>query len=128
MEPIRRAIFICGSIQALARACGGKTRAETIRYWLREGVAPKSASLLEAGVDRAIAKDSEAAERASKSGGRVLVEQLCPKFRWERDASGAVAGWFTVDPRSKRKPSAPHRPRPFARKAAAPAPAPRRSK
>jgi DNA-binding transcriptional regulator YdaS (Cro superfamily) len=136
MREIERAVFICGSGHALARGCGGKTAPSLVQHWLRKGkVPPHSASMVEAAVAAAILSDPEAfarAKRTNKRGGGVRVEKLSPDVRWERDAGGAVLGWFTPDPRAPRRarrhaPAPLHKPRPHASRKRAIAPTPARA-
>lgn len=41
-----------------------------------------------------MAENQDAAKRADTLGGRVTADELIPDVRWERDAGGAIVGYF----------------------------------
>ncbi len=102
MNHVKRAIDICGSLRALGRLCEPPVSAEYLRQlaqrWRDRAYVtsrkPHFFTGIETGVDKAIASDPQAAQRARAKGGRVLAEQLCPEFQWRRDGRGNV-GLFT---------------------------------
>jgi DNA-binding transcriptional regulator YdaS (Cro superfamily) len=77
MTPFEKAISICGSQAELARRMGGKTRTGHIYYWLKNGLSPEAAVLVE-----------------TASG--VPCEKLLPSVSWTRDEAGSVTGYHVT--------------------------------
>ncbi|WP_242890268.1 hypothetical protein [Stenotrophomonas maltophilia] len=49
---------------------------------------------IERAVASAMAENQDAAKRADTLGGRVTADELIPDVRWERDAGGAIVGYY----------------------------------
>lgn len=95
MNPLDRAIAICGTQSELARRATGKPSTGHVYHWRNNGVSESVAVLIERAVAEAIAESPEAAARAEQHGGAVTVEELRPDLTWTRDERGAVIS-FTV--------------------------------
>ncbi|EKT4097700.1 hypothetical protein [Stenotrophomonas maltophilia] len=94
MTPLQRAIAICGTQSELARRVTGKPATGYVYHWRKNGVTEEVAIAIERAVASAMAENQDAAKRAATLGGRVTADELIPDVRWERDAGGAIVGYF----------------------------------
>lgn len=94
MTPLQRAIAICGTQSELARRVTGKPATGYVYHWRKNGVTEEVAIAIERAVALAMAENQDAAKRAASLGGRVTADELIPDVRWERDAGGAIVGYF----------------------------------
>lgn len=102
MNPLERAIAICGTQTELARRVTGKPATGHVYHWRRHGVSEEIAIAIEVAVAAVIAESPEAAGRAVELGGAVTAEDLRPDREWERDTeTGAITGYrVPVPPRT----------------------------
>lgn len=94
MTPLQRAIAICGTQSELARRVTGKPATGYVYHWRKNGVTEEVAIAIERAVASAMAENQDAALRAGTLGGKVTADELIPGVRWERDADGAIVGYF----------------------------------
>ncbi|WP_262246399.1 hypothetical protein [Stenotrophomonas maltophilia] len=72
----------------------GKPATGYVYHWRKNGVTEEVAIAIERAVASAMAENEDAAKRADTLGGRVTADELIPGVRWERDAGGAIVGYF----------------------------------
>ena len=90
MQPLDRAIRICGTQSELARRVTGKPGTGHVYHWRNNGFSEDVALAIEQAQRDIVAEDPEAASRAVEVGGIATVEQLRPDWQWERGADGRV--------------------------------------
>lgn len=90
MEPLDRAIRICGTQSELARRVTGKPGTGHVYHWRKNGLSEEVAVAIEQAQRDMVSEDAAAAQRAGEIGGVATVEQLRPDRIWERGTDGRV--------------------------------------